>query len=151
MQAAPVTRCMAAPAQLRLQQRGQDGRQSSAHTVSRHARCICVTSFQICQTNTRLQSAMQEAVAAALCPGSPGVLHDPVVSAVRAVLARVSAVAHEQDTVVQLRAAGGIKDASSIQLELPLVSLNGHTDWLIGHSLQGQRWNSESRSSVKEP
>ena len=39
--------------------------------------------------------------------------------------------------MVQLRAAGGIEDASSVQLELPLVSLDGHTDWLVGHSLQG--------------
>ena len=80
-------------------------------------------------------TCLQDAVAAPLSPCLPGVFHDPVVSAV---LARdIGAIANEQDTVVQLRAAGGIKDASSVQLELPLVSLNGHTDWLVSHSLQG--------------
>ena len=82
---------------------------------------------------THVLSDKQEAIAAAVCPCSPGVLHDPVVSAVLAL--DIGAIAHKQDTVVQLSAAGGVEDATSVQLELPLVSLNGHTDWLVGHSL----------------
>ena len=48
-------------------------------------------------------------------------------------------VADHQHAVVQSSAAGRIKDAASIQLELALVSLNGHADGLVGRRLYGHR------------
>ena len=47
----------------------------------------------------------------------------------------IGAIAYYQNTMVQGCSTGSLKDASSIQLELALVSLYGHRHWLIGHCL----------------
>lgn len=60
---------------------------------------------------------------------TPRVLDDPEVLAV------LGAVPHHQDAVVQSGAALAIKDAALVQLELALVSLNGHADGLACHRL----------------
>ena len=66
------------------------------------------------------------------CKGPhPGVLDQPVG------LAALRAVANYQHAVVQSGAALAIEDAAVVQLELPLVCLNGHRDWLVRHCLQG--------------
>lgn len=41
--------------------------------------------------------------------------------------------------MVQGCSTGSLKDASSIQLELSLVSLNSYRHWLVGHSLQARQ------------
>ena len=60
---------------------------------------------------------------------SPGVLDYPVVScrvfAIKG-LCMLRAVADNQDPMVQGCATGGCEDTASIQLELPLISLNGN-------------------------
>lgn len=47
------------------------------------------------------------------------------------------AVAHHQHAVVEGGAAGGIKHAARIQLEVALVRLDRHTHRLIRHGLRG--------------
>jgi len=60
---------------------------------------------------------------------TPGVLHNPVVTAI------LRAIAHHKHSVVQSSSAGRVKHSASVQLELTLVSLNGNTDGLVGSSL----------------
>ena len=49
------------------------------------------------------------------------------------------AVADDQDAVVQGGAAGRVKDAARVQLELALVRLDGHADGLVGGRLRSHR------------
>ena len=44
-------------------------------------------------------------------------------------------IADNQHAVVQSGAAGRVKDAAGVQLELALVGLNGHADGLVGSRL----------------
>ncbi len=60
---------------------------------------------------------------------TPRVFDNPVI------LAILRTVADDQHAMVQGSAALLIKDATAVQLELPLVCLDGHTDWLAAHSL----------------
>mmetsp|Transcript_33436 Transcript_33436/g.75680 ORF Transcript_33436/g.75680 Transcript_33436/m.75680 type:complete len:443 (-) Transcript_33436:127-1455(-) len=77
------------------------------------------------QRNTTL-----DADVAILAPGGPpGVLHLPIVGAV------LRAVAYDQDTMVKLRTAGLGQDATCIELECHLVSLDGDRDRLFRHCL----------------
>mmetsp|Transcript_62021 Transcript_62021/g.192532 ORF Transcript_62021/g.192532 Transcript_62021/m.192532 type:complete len:251 (+) Transcript_62021:325-1077(+) len=78
-----------------------------------------------------LGHAALEADVALLAPAAPpGVLHPPIVDAVR-----VGAVAHEQHAVVELRAALLGQDAAAVELEGHLVRLDGHRHRLLGHGL----------------
>ena len=47
-------------------------------------------------------------------------------------------IADNQHAVVQSGAAGRVKDAAGVQLELALVSLDGHADGLVGSRLHSQ-------------
>ena len=74
---------------------------------------------------------------------SPRVFDNPVVHALVLVTHNwegvIRAIAHNQDTMIQGSSTGSLKDTSSIQLELALVSLNGYRHWLVGHCLH-QKW-----------
>ena len=63
---------------------------------------------------------------------TPRVLDDPVVFAI------FCSVAYDQHTMVQSSSALLIKHATAIQLELPLISFDGHAHWLATHSLAAE-------------
>lgn len=61
---------------------------------------------------------------------TPGVLHNPEV------FAALIAVANHQHAMIKSSATFRIKDAALVQLELALIRLDGHADWLVSYCLR---------------
>ena len=90
----------------------------------------------------------QELLGSLTLPATAGSQAHPGVLDVPEGLAALSPVAGHQDPVVQSSAAWAIKDATVVQLELPLVGLNGHRHGLVGHSLHMGREATSAGSTV---
>jgi len=84
--------------------------------------------------DTALVAATDHADVTLLTPrGTPGVLDNPVV------LASIGTITNGEDTVVEVGAAGAVKDTRGVELEALLVGLNGNGDGLCANSGEESR------------